>query len=495
MAYYIGVDLGTTGLKSAVLDREGRILGLGYQKYSIETPMPNYAQQDPDTWWSALKSTMAQALMRAQVPSDEIRGIGLSGQMHGTVLLDKDKKLLGPAVIWCDQRAFKEADWIRTIVSPEELRSWIQNPVASGFQACTLLWLRMHQPQLFRGIRHVLLPKDYLRFRLTGEIASEVSDACSTALFNCAEGRWSEEMLSRLGLDPGLLPDACHLPYEAAGHLSRAAARELGLSDKTLVAFGGGDQSMQALGNGVIDPGRAMITMGTGGQILIPTDLPQADPSLCSHLFCHAEKNTWYALGAILNCCLAQNWFFDKVLESDDYAGMHGIASEVPAGSRGLLFLPYLTGERTPHMNPNAKGIFWGLELRHDRATMVRAVIEGISFALLDAWTSIGSARSRPGELILTGGGARSALWRQILADLFDRPIYTTNIDEAACVGAAICAMIALNEYPSLSDACSAIVQMTPCLIVPNAETAGIYREQYEKFHEVYQANKSLFRG
>ena len=493
MANYIGIDLGTTGLKTVVLNAAGTILGTGYREYPIETPEPNHAQQDPHKWWSALCATVKEAMTQSSLSPGDVAGIGLSGQMHGAVFLDESCQLLAPAIIWCDQRSSEELKWIQSVVSPAELQAWIQNPVATGFQVCSLLWLRSHHPEIFEKTRHVLLPKDYLRYRLTGNIGSEASDACSTALYNCAEFRWSTEMLNRLSLDPALLPDAQHISYETAGTLSREAADDLGLSAGITVAYGGGDQPMQALGNGVLYPGDAMITLGTGGQIFVPTDSPCSDPLLRSHLFCHADKNTWYVLGAILNCCLAQNWFFEQILESSDYAGMHTAASEIPPGSNNLFFLPYLTGERTPHMDPNAKGVFWGLTLRHNRASMIRAVVEGISFSLYEAGLSLNINWQNVNRLIVTGGGSRSLLWRQILADLFDRPIYTTNTTEAACVGAAICAMVADKEYSSLSEACGSIVSTSPVPVHPVASSSSVYHDRFALFCQIYQANKALF--
>lgn len=493
MAYYLGIDLGTTGLKTALVDPSGTILGKGYQEYPIETPLPGYAQQSPEDWWQALKKALAEATASLGPAVDQIAGIGLSGQMHGSVFLDAHKQLLCPAIVWCDQRSVDDLKYIQSQVSREELCQWVQNPVATGFQVCSLLWMRRVHPELYEKARYLLLPKDYIRYRLTGEIGTEATDACSTLLFDCVKRDWSHALLERLAIDPSMLPDARHHSCEPAGTLLPSVAAELGLSPDTTVAYGGGDQPMQAIGNGVVTPGDALVTLGTGGQIFIPTALPKPDPTLRSHMFCHAEPDVWYSLGAILNCCLAQNWFFDKVLGESDYSKMHQLAAQVPPGSDGLFFLPYLTGERTPHMNPDAKGIFWGMTLHHDRATMVHAVIEGIGFALLDALNSIVSPEQTINRLIVTGGGAHSALWKQILADLFGRPIYTTNTEEEACIGAAACAMVSCGEYASLSEACRTIVRTGAVPTAPIMENHSIYRERLSVFHQIYQANAALF--
>ena len=493
MAIYLGIDLGTTGLKSLLVSEDGAILGSGYREYPISIPAPGYAEQDPQDWWNALRDSLAEAMRHAKALPEEIAGIGLSGQMHGTVLTDAEGTLLHPAIIWCDQRSAAQVDQIREKLGAETLGRWVQNPVAVGFQLCTLLWLRENRPQILEKARHVLLPKDYLRWRLTGEYGTEPSDACSTLMFDCAAQDWSAPMLETFGIDRALLPGARHLAFETQGTLTEQAAAELGLRPGIPVAFGGGDQPMQAVGNGILRPGDASITLGTGGQIFVPVDRPAYDPQLRTHTFCHAQRDTWYVMGAILNCCLAQNWFFDKVLHTRAYDEIHAAAAKVPPGCNGLFFLPYLTGERTPHLNPKAKGMFFGLTLGHDSASMARAVIEGITYALGDAMECILELNPRIDRLILSGGGARSPLWRQILSDLAGRPIYTTSMTEEAGVGAAICAMVATGAYSSLEQACAAIVRYEDGCTLPNPENTEFYRGQIKTFRAIYAANKALF--
>lgn len=493
MAVYLGVDLGTTGLKSLLVRPDGSICGSGYKEYPISIPASGYAEQNPEDWWSALKETLAQALAASGVSADEVAAIGLSGQMHSTVLLDKDDRLLYPAIIWCDQRSVEQVERIRARVDTETLGRWTQNPVSTGFQICSLLWIRQHHPDVYRKVRRVLLPKDYIRLRFTGLYATEPTDACSTLMFDCAHRDWSRDMLETFDIDRALLPDANHAPMEVHGGLCAGAAAELGLRPGIPVVFGGGDQPMQAIGNGILSPGDASITLGTGGQIFVPTARPLYDARLRTHTFCHAPHNTWYIMGAILNCCLAQNWFFNKILKTNDSAEMHRMATVVAPGSNGLFFLPYLTGERTPHLNPQARGMFFGLTLEHDRADMARAVIEGISYALLDAMLCIQEQMPHIDRLIVSGGGARSVLWKQIIADMLDRAIYTTSMNEEAGTGAAICAMVGAGEYASLDEACRAIVRYEDGCVTPNAENTAFYREQYQTYRKLYEANQALF--
>lgn len=493
MSIYLGIDLGTTGLKSLLVREDGTICGVGYREYPISIPATGYAEQAPEDWWRALKESLAEALAASGARPDEIAGIGLSGQMHGMVLTGADGELLHPAVIWCDQRSVNEVAMIRERIGLEKLGQWTQNPVSVGFQFCSLLWMRENKPEIYEKVRHVLLPKDYIRFLLTSEYGTEPTDACSTLAFDCAKQDWSLPMLETFGVDRSILPDAKHLPTDVHGALTARAAADLGLKPGIPVVYGGGDQPMQAIGNGILSPGTASITLGTGGQVFVPVAKPAYDPQLRTHTFCHAPKDTWYVMGAILNCCLAQNWFFDKVLCTHDFREMHRLAQQVAPGSDGLFFLPYLTGERTPHLNPEARGMFFGLTLGHDRASMVRAVVEGISYALSDAMDCIQQLNPTIDRLILSGGGARSVLWKQIISDMLDRPIYTTNMTEEAGIGAAICAMVGTGAYASLDEACKAIVRYEDGCVTPIKAHTEIYRERQQTYRALYEANRHLF--
>jgi len=493
MNTYIGIDLGTTGLKSLLVAEDGRVLGSGYRTYPISTPAPGYAEQDPQDWWEALRASLAEAMAQARASAADIRGIGLSGQMHGAVLTDADGALICPAVIWADQRSIAEAREVTRALGAEQLGLWTQNPVASGFQLSTLLWMRRHRPELYARARHVLLPKDWLRMRMTGLVGTEPTDACGTLLYDCAGRTWSAPLLRAFDIDDSLLPDCRHAAWEIQGGLTAAAADALGLRRGTPVAFGGADQPMQALGNGILSPGTASVTLGTGGQVFAPVARPVYDPALCTHTFCHAAPDTWYLMGATQNCCLAQNWFIERILGTEDFAGAHEAAAAVPPGSEGLFFLPYLTGERTPIMDPQARGAFIGLTLRHGRAAMTRAVVEGISYSIVDAMRPILDLAPDTDRLVLTGGGARSPLWRQVIADMTARPIYISSMKEAAGTGAAICAMVGAGAYQNVAEACAAVVRRDGDVIEPDAERSALYAEGYARFRALYTANRPFF--
>ncbi len=490
MALYLGIDLGTSGLKAVFVREDGTVAASGYRSYGIDTPQANHAQQDPQLWWDALCDATREAMLQGGIAPGDVCCVGLSGQMHSTVMLDAHKQVLHPAIIWCDQRSIAQAEQVRRLAG-DRLGAWVQNAVSPGFQACSLLWMREHHPALYAQIRHVLLPKDYLRMRLTDTLGTDATDASSTLLFDCAHGCWSQPMLEALGIDGEILPGV-GASCDVAGTITARAAEQTGLRAGTPVVFGGGDQPMQAVGNGILQPGQASLTVGTGGQILLPTDVPRYDAGLRTHTFCHAN-GLWYVMGATLSACLSLNWLMDNVLHCNDVQRLDREAQAAPVGSGGLIFLPYLTGERTPHLNPNAKGMFWGLQLCDDRATVVRAVLEGVAYSLLDAFQVINQLGLDAGSLVITGGGASSALWKQIIADVLGKPLFMSGMGEAAGIGAAICAMIGVGAYPSLARACQAVVRHDAQAVEPVAAHAEIYRQRYALYREIYQRNQPLF--
>lgn len=489
----MGIDLGTSGIKALLLREDGICCGSGYSSYSISIPKPGYAEQNPKVWWNGLKSALSSALKTGNVPSSDIKGIGLSGQMHGTLLLEKSGKPLYPAIIWCDQRSAQQVQEIYDKLGKEKLGEYAQNPIAVGFQAASVLWMKENEPEIYSQAHHILLPKDYIRFLLTGEYGTEPTDACSTLLFDCAKRCWSVELLKVLDIDQQLLPKVFSSPTDTAGTLSPWAAQELGLSAGIPVVFGGGDQPMQAVGNGILYPGDISITLGTGGQILAPLSSPKYDKELRTHLFCHVLQNTWYLMGATLNCCLAQNWFLEKVLGTNDFSGMHSAAAKIEPGSGGLYFVPYISGERTPYMDPNARGIFLGLTLAHDRASMMKAVIEGICYSIKDAFACLKPMLPDINSAVLSGGGARSKLWRQTIADMLGIPIKISCMNEEAGTGAAICAMVGTGAFSNLSEAASALVSYSDTLVVPNPTAVDFYNQHFITYQEIYKANKNLF--
>ena len=493
MKYSLGIDLGTTGVKALLVGTDGVIKSVGYAKYPLYTPQVQHAEQDPQEWWQGMCSAITQALKSSQIDPKDILGIGFSGQMHGTVLLDKDGNVLCPAIIHCDQRAYREKQEILDKTGIEKLGSFVQNQVHSGFQATSLLWVRNNRPDIYEKIHSVLLPKDYLRYLLTGEIASEITDAASTLLFDNSRRTWSDELLRTLDIPRSILPDPCHAPHHFAGYVTPAAAKATGLHPGTPVAYGGGDQPMQAIGNGILSPGSASITLGTSGQVFTPTALPVYDPCLRTHTFCHAPDNTWYVMGAVLNACLAINWFSEKILRTDDYRKVHELAAQATPGSQGLLFMPYLTGERTPHMNEKARGGFVGFTLRHSIQDMSRAVLEGLAFSMYEAIQPAYELGLHPEQILLSGGGVRSPLLRQILCDVFGQTMMISTVTEQAGLGAAMCATVATGECASLEEACSRYVSRELIPVEPNNAIRDVYMQQFELFRQLYQQNEPVF--
>jgi len=489
----LGIDLGTTGLKAVLTDAAGRILGIGYRQYPLDVPQRGFAEQSPEAWYEALCLAVQDVLKTTGLKADTVGCIGFSGQMHGLVALDKEGNVLCPAIIHCDGRAFQEKAELASLISTEQYGEWTQNRPNSGFQVLSLMWLHHNRPEIYEKIDCVLLPKDYLRYRLTGEKASEVTDACSTLMFDNRNFCWSRDVLKAAQIDPAILPEAGHHPYEIAGAVTRKAAEETGLACGTPVSYGGGDTPMTAVGNGILSAGEASISVGTSGQLLVAVDHPGYDPQLRTHTFCHAPANSWYIMGAILNACLAQNWFDGNVLNDGDYVALGEGAAKVPAGSKGLLFLPYLTGERTPHMNEHASGAFLGLTLEHDRFCMHRAVQEGVAFALKDCLQIIRGLNIPINRILISGGGAKSDLWRQTIADVFEMPLYRSDSKEQASMGAVICAQIAAGIYSSFTEACAAQVKYSDAVTEPNPASFRVYRETFALYQEAYGANRTLF--
>ena len=492
MSYYMGIDLGTSGLKAVLVTPEGDVKSVGSGTYPIDIPRPGYAEQDPELWYEVLCRAVRAAMTQAHASAADVAGIGISGHMHGTIPLDKDGRLLHPAVLWCDQRTEKEKQYVMDKIGVDNLGRWVQNNVNAGFQSLSLLWMRKHKPELFKQISHVLLPSDYLRYRLTGEISTERTGAASTLLFDNRRFCWNEKLLDALDLPVDILPDERHSPVEIAGRLSAQAAKDTGLKQGTPVAFGGGDQPMGMLGNGLLHPGDAVVTLGTAGQVCVPTKVLCYDKELRTNTFAFVPDNTWYVMGATLNACLAYNWFLEKVLQVTDFQLIDSQAGDVAAGCHGLLFLPYLTGERTPHQDALARAGFYNIELNHGRGEMVRAVMEGVAFSLLDAMNVIKDMSLPVDRLIISGGGAVSAVWRQIIADVFNRPLRMTANWEQAGLGAAICAMVACGEFTDVYEACERIVTYKDNVAVPNAENHAVYEEAFGRYCETYRTNRKL---
>jgi xylulokinase len=487
MTHLLGIDLGTGGARAILVEAaSGRVVGAGGAEYPLHTPRPLWAEQDPHDWWRGTIDAVRVALAAAGPVS--VRGIGLSGQMHGVVLLDDKGEVVAPALLWCDGRTGEECREITARAGGEErLLALTGNPALTGFSAPKLLWLRRHQPDAFRRARAFLLPKDYIRFRLTGDKASEVSDASGTLLFDVARRTWSAAMMELCDLDPGLLPAVRESP-EVSGALTATAASALGIAAGIPVVGGGGDQAAGAVGAGIVRPGLVSATIGSSGVVFAHATAPARDRRV--HSFCHAVPGAWHLMGVTQAAGLSLRWVRERL--GGSYDQLTAEASAAPAGSDGLLFTPYLMGERTPVLDPAARGTWFGLTYAHGRGHLVRSVMEGVAYSLrdcLDVMTSLDVAAS---EVRAAGGGAKSALWRQILADVLEKPIATLGLDEGPAYGAALLAGVGTGAWSSVEEAASLVAVTSRAL--PDPTAAALHRERIAVYRELHQRVAPLYR-
>ena len=491
MTYLLGIDLGTLSLKTLLLDEEGSIRGIESKEYGIDTPQPNWSEQIPEVWWQAARESIRKLLFRSRIKPKSVLGIGLSGQMHGTVLIDKKKRCLRPAIIWADQRSKKECQKIYKKIGKERLIALTGNRAATGFMVCSLLWLKEKEKENFKRIEKVLLPKDYLRLRLTERVSTEVSDASGTCFFDIQKREWSLELLKLLGLPPGILPEVLE-SQEIAGEVSREAAEETGLAEGTPVIAGGADQPMGAIGNGIIGPGLVSSTIGTGGQLFTPITKVKVDAGQRIHTFCHALHKKWYLMGATLSAGLSLRWFRDKIEENRiSYEMLSQEAERIRAGADGLIFLPYLIGERSPHFDSRAKGSFFGLTSSHTKGHFIRAIMEGVVYALRDS-LEIFKEFIRVKGIIASGGGAKSNLWRQIQADIFNSELVVSDTAEQAALGAALLAGVGVGKFKDIEEACKKTIRFSQRTL-PIPENVKRYDEYYRIYRSLYPTLKENF--
>jgi xylulokinase len=495
MDYLLGIDVGTSGTKGVLMDREGKVCIRAGKEYSINVSQPGWAEQDPKMWWETTIQIIREIIEKSEVNPKEIRGIGLSGQMHSTVFLDKNLLPFRPAIIWADQRSSSQCKSIYQKISKERFAELTGNPIATGFMCSTLLWIKENQSEVFNKIYKVILPKDYIRYRLTGNLGVEVTDASSSLLLDIRRRCWSEELLNILGIPFKILPKIIHESQEVAGYLIGEVARDTGLLEGIPVVYGGGDQSMQAVGNGVIKPGILSSTIGTGGQLFITLNKFTYDPKLRIHTFCHAIPGTYHLLGAILSAGLSLKWLKENILyTSDSYRIFDKEADNIKVGSEGVIFLPYLLGERSPYMNPEAKGVFFGLNLKHHRAHLIRSVMEGVVFAFKDCLEVFEELGIKIEQVIASGGGAKSKVWRQIQADVFNKEVFSTQSVEQAAMGAAISAGVGVGIYKGTEEGCKKVVKLKEEKIKPIPENVDIYHKQFEIYKSLYQDLKQDFK-
>jgi xylulokinase len=470
MTSLVGLDVGTTGVKAVAVSPTGEVLARAGESYPLSTPQPGWSEQDPDDWWRAAHAAL-DALRR-----DDVAGIGVAGQMHGLVLLDRDRRVLRPAILWNDQRTAAECAEIEERIGLERLVRITGNRALTGFTLPKLLWVRGHEEAVYERVAHVLLPKDYVRLRLTGELATDVADASGTLLLAVPDRRWSREVLDALEIPPEWLPPLRESP-EPAGNAANGVP----------VAAGAGDQAAGALGVGVEGPGPLSVVLGTSGVVFAALDSFSFDPAGRAHSFCHAVPGRWHAMGVMLSAAGSLRWFRDAIAAGEDYGALDAEAAHWEPGAEGLHFLPYLAGERTPHADPDARGAFVGLSLRHDRGALVRAVLEGVAYGLRDSLELLRGLGVRADSARVSGGGARSALWVRMVASILGLPLERTAVDEGAAYGAALLAGVASGVFADPAEAVGACVRVTET-VEPEPAWASAYEEGYERFLALYPA-------
>ncbi len=491
MAHVLGIDVSTTATKAVLIDEAGAVLGVGTAEYNFESPRPLWSEQDPRLWWDGAVTAIRDVVSTTGVAASDVAAIGLTGQMHGAVLLDGAGEVLRPAILWNDQRTGAECDFIRQALGPERLISITGNDALTGFTAPKLVWVRDHEPTIWRRIEHVVLPKDYLRLRLTGDYALDKADGAGTLLFDLAARDWSPEVLAALQIDPAWMPRTWEGP-EITGTVTAEAAAATGLRAGTPVVAGGGDQAANAVGVGAVSPGTMALSLGTSGVVFASTDQPLFEPHGRVHAFCHAVPGRWHLMSVMLSAAGSLRWYRDTLSPGTAFGDLVAEAAEAPPGSDGLLFLPYLSGERSPHPDPLARGAFVGLTLSHERRHLTRAVLEGVAFGLRDGLDlMVGAGMPAPAQIRASGGGTASELWRQILADVLGAEIATVNTTEGAAYGAALLAAVGAGWFPTVDAAIAACVQAT--VVASPGHDAARYTEVHALYRDLYPALAPTF--
>lgn len=509
MSVLLGVDIGTSGTKTLAIDSKGQVLAHASASYLCHHPRPLWSEQDPDDWWRATVKTIRQVVKAAKLKKADVKAIGLSGQMHGSVFLDRQHQVIRPALLWNDQRTAAECEEIETLAGGrKKLVRMVANPALTGFTAPKILWLRNKEPKNFDRLAHVLLPKDEIRRRLTGELATEVSDASGMLLLDVKNRRWSKQLLGKLQLDESMFADV-YESEDVTGNLTSEAAKQLGLSTDCVVVGGAGDCAAGAIGNGIVRSGVVCTSLGTSGVVFVHSDTPEVDPQGRLHTFCHAVRGKWHMMGVTLSAAGSLGWFADALCATDAKAvakkkqnlfeQLTAEAAETPAGADGLYFLPYLSGERTPHADPLARGAFIGLTLSHSRAHLVRSVLEGVTYSLRDCLEIIQSLGVATKQVRTTGGGAKSEFWRQLQADMFGQRVYTMASDEGPAMGAGLLAAVGAGEYKNVVEATKACVR-TANETKPHTRSKktydqgmpiyqGLYASLRDDFHRIAEAS------
>ncbi|HEX3448491.1 MAG TPA: xylulokinase [Isosphaeraceae bacterium] len=504
MSITLGIDIGTSATKTIAIDEKGTILASASAEYPCDHPRPGWSEQSPGLWWDATKKTVQQVLSSGKFQASDVAGVGLSGQMHGSVFLDSAGDVIRPALLWNDQRTAAECQEIETKAGGRAaLIRLVANPALTGFTAPKLLWVRKHEPASWERVRQVLLPKDYVRYRLTGTFATEVSDASGTLMLDVANRRWSRELLAKLDIDPALLP-SCHESQEVSGQVSELGSKATGLPVGTPVVGGGGDQPAGAVGNGIVRQGVVSATMGTSGVVFAHADTMGFDPLGRLQRGCHAVPGAWHVMGVVLAAGGSFQWFRNELGKAevemarkkgeDPYFLLTDEAAIAGPGAEGLFFLPYLTGERTPHFDPDAKGAWVGLTVRHGRAHLIRALLEGATFAMRDSLELIREMGVKIDQVRLSGGGARNALWRQIQADIYGCDVHTLNSTEGPAFGVALLAQVGTGGFASVLEACEATIRAVDSTHV-EPRTKAYYDRAFPVYRQLYQDLRASFKN
>ncbi len=491
-AYFMGLDISTTSAKALIMDERGAVLAVGSKAQPISQPKPLWSEQNPRDWWEGMVVAIREALAQAKLTGDAIKAIGLTGQMHGLVMLDEAGEVLRPAMLWNDQRTQAQCDWMTEKIGFERLIELTGNRALTGFTAPKILWVREHEPEVYARCRHILLPKDYIRYQLTGAYATDLAGAAGTSLLDVKNRAWSGEVLAALDIPAEWLPPV-HEGTQITGEITQRIAELTGLQAGTPVMAGGGDQAAGAVGMGAVEAHIIGLTVGTSGVVFAPLATYAYEPEGRLHAFCHAVPGMWHFMGVMLSAAGSLGWYRETIAPGLAYDALLEEAKSVPAGSDGLFFLPYLTGERTPHPDPNARGAFIGLTSRHTRAHMTRAVLEGVAFGLKDSFTLIEQA-GIPAELEvrISGGGTQSALWQQIIADVIGQPLVNVNTPEAGALGAALLSAVGVGAFADVASACQSLI-ITGERVRPSAD-ASAYEAPYAVYRQLYPALQPFFK-
>jgi xylulokinase len=498
--YVLGIDVGTGGTRAVIMDENGRLVASATEEHEpFASPKIGWAEQSPEDWWRAAGIAVRKALAFGKLRGEQIACIGLSGQMHGAVMLDRSGAVVRPALIWCDVRTEKQCRELDERIGAKRIIELTCNPALENFTLTKLLWTRENEPENWRRVQSIMLPKDYVRFKLTGERATDLADASGTLLLDVARRKWSVELLQAVGLDESLLPSLYESP-EVCGKISAAGAEATGLAGGTPVVAGAGDQAAGAIGMGIVAPGAVSATIGTSGVVFAATDRPALDPKGRLHTFCHAIPRRWHVMGVTQAAGLSLRWFRDSFglntteHTGDGYEQLTAEAATVPPGSDGLLWAPYLMGERTPHLDPHARAALIGLTASHSRAHAIRAILEGVAFSLKDTFTIFGEMDVPVKHIRLGGGGARSPLWRQIQADVYGHEVGIVEAEEGAAYGAAILAGVGAEIWPSVDEACNSVVRVVE-RVRPHGANAAVMGASYVKYRRIYPAMKTILHS